>query len=145
MRTPCELITAQSTRKYLPCHESGLFQTTDTENLAKRVPVAHTKLARCGLSLRGSAHEPWAPASTAGPPLNPATEDAADVTKALAGAADAASIWIALSLIVHSAPRRNHCPKQKLSEGTQTMDGAGTQFNWRPIGCAPFGFSALMP
>lgn len=38
---------------------------------------------------------------TAGPPAKPAIEDAADVTKALAGAADAANMWIALSLIVH--------------------------------------------
>lgn len=50
----------------------------------------------------------YAPERIAGPPLpNPATEDAADVTKALAGAADAANIWIALSLIVHWEEKRN--------------------------------------
>lgn len=44
----------------------------------------------------------YTPERIAGPLLNPATEDAADVTKALAGATDAANIWIVLSLIVHT-------------------------------------------
>lgn len=36
------------------------------------------------------------------PPANRATEGAADATKALTGAADAANMWIALSLIGHT-------------------------------------------
>lgn len=46
-----------------------------------------------------------------GPPVKPAIEDAADVTKALAGAADAANICIALSLMVNYLVQNNSsCP-----------------------------------
>lgn len=51
----------------------------------------------------GQSYVTHTPDKIAGLPLlNPATEDAADVTKALAGAADAANMWTALSLIVHN-------------------------------------------
>lgn len=72
------------------------------KRLACRTHNTHTSAAICPLIRRISARAPtWVPETTAGPPLNPVTaDDAADATKALVGAADAASIWITLSLAV---------------------------------------------
>lgn len=74
-----------------------------------------------------------APETTAGPPVKPAIEDAADVTKALAGAADAANICIALSLMVHYLDEKD----SRVQSVSQAVWGLMHDMNDRNIPVSP--------